>query len=43
VPIGFVQPRHYTVKTTPAFSTLEARLIQEIRAEAIRATAATTK
>jgi len=39
VAIDLPHPRHYTIKTTPAFSTLKARLTEEIRIEAIRATA----
>ena len=31
---GFPHPRHYTIKTSPEFSTLKARLTEEIRAEA---------
>jgi NitT/TauT family transport system ATP-binding protein len=30
-------PRHYTIKTSPEFSTLKARLTEEIRAEAVLA------
>jgi NitT/TauT family transport system ATP-binding protein/sulfonate transport system ATP-binding protein len=40
VAVDLPHPRHYTVKTTPAFSALKARLTEEIRVEAIRATAA---
>ena len=40
VRIDLPHPRHYTVKTTPEFSALKARLTEEIRVEAIRATAA---
>lgn len=32
-------PRHYTIKTSPAFSDLKARLTEEIRAEAVLAAA----
>jgi ABC-type nitrate/sulfonate/bicarbonate transport system ATPase subunit len=39
VTIDLPHPRHYTVKTTPEFSALKARLTEEIRVEAIRATA----
>jgi len=39
VAIDLPHPRHYTVKTTPEFSALKARLTEEIRIEAIRATA----
>jgi ABC-type nitrate/sulfonate/bicarbonate transport system ATPase subunit len=42
VRVDLAHPRHYTVKTTPAFSSLKARLTEEIRTEAIRATADTT-
>jgi ABC-type nitrate/sulfonate/bicarbonate transport system ATPase subunit len=30
-------PRHYTIKTSPQFSELKARLTEEIRAEAVLA------
>jgi ABC-type nitrate/sulfonate/bicarbonate transport system ATPase subunit len=33
-------PRHYTLKTSPEFSALKARLTEEIRAEAVRAATA---
>jgi NitT/TauT family transport system ATP-binding protein/sulfonate transport system ATP-binding protein len=36
VPVPLPHPRHYTVKTTPAFSALKARLTEEIRAEALK-------
>jgi ABC-type nitrate/sulfonate/bicarbonate transport system ATPase subunit len=36
LPIDLPHPRHYTLKTTPEFSTLKARLTEEIRVEAIR-------
>jgi ABC-type nitrate/sulfonate/bicarbonate transport system ATPase subunit len=36
VPVPLAHPRHYTVKTTPAFSSLKARLTEEIRAEALK-------
>jgi NitT/TauT family transport system ATP-binding protein len=39
VAVDLPHPRHYTLKTTPAFSALKARLTEEIRVEAIRATA----
>jgi NitT/TauT family transport system ATP-binding protein len=32
-------PRHYTIKTSPEFSTYKARLTEEIRVESIRAAA----
>ena len=37
VPVGLPHPRPYTVKTSPAFMALKARLTDEIRAEALRA------
>ena len=40
VGVDLPHPRHYTLKTTPAFSALKARLTEEIRAEAIRASSA---
>jgi ABC-type nitrate/sulfonate/bicarbonate transport system ATPase subunit len=36
VAVDLPHPRHYTVKTTPAFSALKARLTEEIRAEALK-------
>ncbi len=36
VPVPIAHPRHYTVKTTPAFSSIKARLTEEIRAEALK-------
>jgi NitT/TauT family transport system ATP-binding protein len=35
IAVNFPHPRHYTVKTTPEFSALKARLTEEIRAEAM--------
>jgi len=35
--VDLPHPRHYTVKTTPEFSTLKAQLTEEIRVEAMRA------
>ncbi|RWA52040.1 sulfonate ABC transporter ATP-binding protein [Cupriavidus sp. UYMSc13B] len=35
IAVDFPHPRHYTVKTTPEFSALKARLTEEIRAEAM--------
>jgi ABC-type nitrate/sulfonate/bicarbonate transport system ATPase subunit len=35
--IDLPYPRHYTIKTSPEFSALKARLTEEIRAEAVRA------
>ena len=41
VAVDLAHPRHYTLKTTPEFSALKARLTEEIRVEAIKvATAA---
>jgi len=37
VPINLPYPRHYTLKTSPEFSSLKARLTEEIRVEAMRA------
>jgi NitT/TauT family transport system ATP-binding protein len=37
VDVDLPHPRHYTVKTTPAFAALKARLTDEIRTESIRA------
>jgi len=37
VPIALPYPRHYTIKTSPEFSILKARLTEEIRAEAVLA------
>ena len=39
IPIGLPYPRHYTLKTSPEFSDLKARLTEEIRAEAVLAAA----
>ena len=36
VAVSLSHPRHYTVKTTPAFSSLKARLTEDIRAEALK-------
>ncbi|HQU49320.1 MAG TPA: ABC transporter ATP-binding protein [Casimicrobiaceae bacterium] len=36
VAVPLAHPRHYTVKTTPPFSALKARLTEEIRAEALK-------
>ena len=35
--VDLPHPRHYTIKTTPLFSSLKARLTEEIRAEAVLA------
>jgi len=43
VAVDLAHPRHYTVKTTPEFSALKARLTEEIRVEAIRATASSVQ
>jgi ABC-type nitrate/sulfonate/bicarbonate transport system ATPase subunit len=37
VAVDLPHPRHYTVKTSPAFSDLKARLTEEIRVEAVLA------
>ncbi|MNM85463.1 Aliphatic sulfonates import ATP-binding protein SsuB [compost metagenome] len=37
IAVDFPHPRHYTIKTSPEFSALKARLTEEIRAEAIAA------
>jgi NitT/TauT family transport system ATP-binding protein len=37
LPVDLPHPRHYTMKTTPEFAALKARLTEEIRAESIRA------
>ena len=37
VAVDLPHPRHYTLKTTPEFSALKARLTEEIRVEALRA------
>jgi ABC-type nitrate/sulfonate/bicarbonate transport system ATPase subunit len=39
VRIDLPHPRHYTVKTTPAFSAYKARLTEEIRTESIKTAA----
>jgi ABC-type nitrate/sulfonate/bicarbonate transport system ATPase subunit len=36
VAVPLAHPRYYTVKTTPAFSALKARLTEEIRVEALK-------
>jgi NitT/TauT family transport system ATP-binding protein len=40
VTVDLAHPRHYTIKTSAAFSALKARLTEEIRVEALRASAA---
>ena len=37
IAVNFPHPRHYTIKTSPEFSALKARLTEEIRAEAMAA------
>lgn len=37
LPIDLPHPRHYTLKTSPEFAALKARLTEEIRVEAMRA------
>ena len=37
VPVGLAHPRHYTMKTSPEFTALKRRLIEEIREEAVKA------
>jgi len=37
VPVDLAHPRHYTMKTSPEFSALKARLTEEIRIEAVLA------
>ena len=37
ITVDLPHPRHYTIKTGPAFSALKARLTEEIRVEALRA------
>ena len=36
VQVSLAHPRHYTIKTTPEFSALKARLTEEIRVEALK-------
>jgi NitT/TauT family transport system ATP-binding protein/sulfonate transport system ATP-binding protein len=40
VTVDLPHPRHYTMKTSPEFSEIKARLTEEIRAEAIKVVAA---
>ena len=42
VVVDLPHPRHYTLKTSPEFSALKARLTEEIRGEAVRAAASLT-
>lgn len=37
IPVSFPHPRHYTIKTSPEFMDIKARLTEEIRAEAMAA------
>jgi ABC-type nitrate/sulfonate/bicarbonate transport system ATPase subunit len=37
IPVDLPHPRHYTLKTSPEFSALKARLTEEIRSEAVLA------
>jgi len=39
VPVPLPHPRHYTLKTTPAFSALKAALTEDIRGEALKGAA----
>ena len=39
IPVDLPHPRHYTVKTSPEFMALKARLTEEIRAESLAAAA----
>lgn len=39
IPVDFPHPRHYTLKTSPEFMALKARLTEEIRAEAMASAA----
>ena len=34
--VGLPHPRHYTIKTSPEFSALKARLTEDIRTEALK-------
>jgi ABC-type nitrate/sulfonate/bicarbonate transport system ATPase subunit len=36
LPVSLPHPRLYTLKTTPAFSELKARLTEEIRSEVLK-------
>ena len=36
VPVTLAHPRHYTIKTSPQFSELKARLTEDIRVEALK-------
>jgi len=37
LPVPIAHPRHYSVKTTPVFTELKAKLTEEIRIEVQRA------
>jgi ABC-type nitrate/sulfonate/bicarbonate transport system ATPase subunit len=37
--VDFAHPRHYSVKTTPAFASLKAELMEQVRAEVIASSA----
>jgi len=37
IPVDFPHPRHYTIKTSPEFMEIKARLTEEIRAESMAA------
>ncbi|NBU45786.1 MAG: ABC transporter ATP-binding protein, partial [Betaproteobacteria bacterium] len=39
-PVGLPHPRHYSVKTTPAFSALKSELTEAVRAEVLATTSA---
>ncbi len=39
LPVPIAHPRHYSVKTSPVFTELKARLMEEIRIEVQRAAA----
>ncbi|KAF1049665.1 MAG: Aliphatic sulfonates import ATP-binding protein SsuB [Delftia tsuruhatensis] len=39
IPVNLPHPRHYTIKTSPEFMELKARLTEEIRAESLAAAA----
>jgi ABC-type nitrate/sulfonate/bicarbonate transport system ATPase subunit len=41
--VPFPHPRHYSVKTAPAFAALKAALTDEVRAEVLAAAAATSE
>ena len=39
VAVALPHPRHYTIKTSPEFSALKARLTEQIRVEALKVAA----